>query len=223
MKKILLYIVFSGIVAMIGVVKGEDAKPLFMRDKKAAGNFNFYRSYVHKKSKIAKLAPEGVLLSKKNYGPGVYSVTFAVDESHKKYKYHQQYFVFYFDSALKNVKELKHKMKKGVEYLYLAWRKSGKVEFYKRKKDGKRETLGIWIKPGPEKDNAYKKDTFVTMNVVVPKPGGDLKIYFNKPPKGEADCEFTMPDSPIKGMFGFYNAKWYSYIMVKDISYKALP
>lgn len=223
MKKVLLYVVLLGMGLMGGSALGdEETKPLFMRDRKAVRKFYFYRSYVDKKSKLTNLNPAGVILSKQSYGSGIYSVTFAVNESHKKFRYHQPYFVFYFNPAIKDSKELKQKMKKGANYLYLVWRKSGQVEFYKYTADGKKEKLGLWIKPGPKKDNAYKKDTFVTMNIVVPEAGNDLKIYFNKPAEGEPDCEFTMPDSPANGMFGFYNAKWYSYIMVKDIQYREL-
>jgi len=221
MKKILFHAVLFAMGIMgFSALSGEGIKPLFMRDKKAIRNFHFYRSYVEKKTKIVTIIPAGVFLSKSVQGPGIYSVTFAVDESNKKFKYHQQYFIFYFTPLVKKAKELKQKMNKGADYLYLVWRKSGKVEFNKHTSDGKNERLGIWIKPGPEKNNAYQKDTFVTMNIVVPKAGEDMKIYFNKPAKGEPDCEFIMPDTPAKGQFGFYNPKWFSTIKVKDIQYK---
>lgn len=223
MRKILIYtvLVLIGITGS-SVFGDEEIKPLLMHDKGAMSNFLFYRSYVNEKTKLAHLAPEGVLLSKEINGPGLYSVTFAVDESHEKFKYHQQYFIFYFNPVVNDSNDLKLEMKKGSDYLYLVWRKSGQVEFYKHTKDGKNEKLGIWLKPGPDKDNAYQKDTFVTMNIVVPQAGEDLKIYFNKAAAGEADCEFTMPEAPSKGLFGFYNPKWYSSIVVKDIQYKGL-
>ena len=221
MKKILLYAVLFAMGIMgFSALSDEEIKPLFMRDRKAVHNFYFYRSYVDQKTKIVPIVPAGVFLSKNVQGPGIYSVTFALDESKKKFEYHQQFFIFYFTPSATSAKELKQKMNKGADYLYLVWRKSGKVEFYKHTKDGKTEKIGIWIKPGPEKNNAYQKDTFVTMNVIVPKAGEDLKIYFNKPAKGEPDCEFIMPDTPAKGQFGFYNPKWFSTIKVKDIQYK---
>lgn len=216
-----MYVVLFGIGMMgFSVANAEEIKPLFMRDKKAANNFYFSRSFVSKKSKLATIVAYGAFVSKKIQGPGIYSVTFAVDESDKRFQYHQHFFVFYLSPPVKNKKDLGLKIKKGVECLSLCWRKSGKIEFYKHNKDGKKETLGIWIKPGPKKTNAYTKDTFVTMNVVVPKAGDDLKIYFNKPAQGEPDCEFVMPDFPVKGQFGFYNAKGFSKIKIKDIYYK---
>lgn len=221
MKNVLMYTVLFG-MGMIGfsALSAEETKPLFMRDKKAVNNFYLHRSWIGKKTKLAVVANKGVVLSKNIHGPGVYSITFALDESNKKFKYHKQFFVFYFTPSVKNKNELKQKIKKGTEYLFLCWRKSGQVEFYKHSQDGKNEKIGIWIKPGPEKDNAYKKDTFVTMNIIVPKAGEYLKIYFNKPPQGEPDCEFVMPDTPLKGQFGFYNAKDFSKIRIKDIQYK---
>ena len=222
MKKILCYIVFYGFLATgFTVLSAQADEPLFS-SKKETKNFYFYRSYVDKKSKLAGINPAGVVISKKSYGPGLYSVTFAVDESHKKFQYHQQYFIFFFTPEVKNAAELKSKMKKGAEYLYLVWRKSGQLDFFRHTKDGKNNKIGIWIMPGPKKDNAYEKNTFVTMNVIVPQAGEDIKIYFNKPAEGEADCELIMPDSPRKGMFGFYNPKWYSYIQVKDIKYREI-
>ena len=221
MRRVLMYAILFGMgLTGFPALSNEEIKPLFINDKKAVSDFLFYRAYVNKKTKIVKLIPAGVLLSKNVQGPGIYSVTFAVDESNKKFQYHQQLFIFYFTPSVTNAKELKQKMNKGAEYLYLVWHKSGKVEFYKHTKDGKNEKIGIWIKPGPKKENAYRKDTFVTMNVIVPKAAENLKIYFNKPAKGEPDCEFIIPDISPKGQFGFYNPKWFSTIKVKDTHYK---
>lgn len=221
MKKVLMYAVFLG-MGMIGLsaFSNEEMKPVFFRDKKAVHDFYFYRTHVHKKNKLVTVVNKGVFLSKSVHGPGIYSVTFEVDESDKRFEYHKQFFIFNFSPSVKNKKELKQKIIKGAEYLFLCWRKSGKVIFFRHNKDGKNESLGIWLKPGPQKNNTYKKDIFVTMNVVVPKAGEDLKIYFNKPVKGEPDCEFVMPDNPTKGQFGFYNAKDFSKIKIKDIQYK---
>ncbi|MDD5598207.1 MAG: hypothetical protein PHV82_09695 [Victivallaceae bacterium] len=218
MKRILMVLLGIGLTGS-SALSSEVIKPLFT-DQEVINKFHFYRASIKRQTGLVKLDRTGILLSKNAYGPGLYSVTFAVDESHEKFEYHQQYFLFYFNPVIKRANELQE-MRKGVEYLYIKWRKSGQVEFGRHMKNNT-TILGTWFEPGPQKTSAYAKDTFVIMNVIIPEPGKNLKIYFNKPPEGDADCEFTMPDHPTNGLFGFYNPKAYSFIIIKDIQYKKL-
>lgn len=186
----------------------------------AAGDFFFHRAHIRKDTGFAMLPPEGIMLSKTAAGAGTYTVTFAVDSSDPKFQFHQPYFIFNVRPEAKSVEALKAVYKDG-DYLVVVWRESGQVEFLHHRPGQKNEKLGIYLQPGPEKENAYKPDVFATMRLVVPDaPGKELKVYFNKPAAGEADCEFVMPDGlGIGGRYGFLNPKWFSKINIKALSF----
>ena len=163
------------------------------------------------------------VLSKESFGPGVYHVRFVLNESHAKFRYHTPSFAFYLQNAAKT--EGKNDIANQHEHLSLMWR-SGQVIFDYQPPatpDGKptpRQRLGIRQIPGPDSPAVQRKDESLDLTVVVPQPGGQLRVYLAKNrPEGEPDCTFPMPDHPKAGSFGFIDHKWFSYVYLGKLSY----
>lgn len=111
------------------------------------------------------------------------------------------------------------------EHLSLTWRSGQVVLEYQppAAPDGKpapRRRLGIRQIPGPDSPAVQRKDEPLDLTVVVPEPGGEVRVYLQKArPEGETDCTFPMPDHLKSGSFGFIDHKWYSYVYLGQLSY----
>lgn len=163
------------------------------------------------------------VLSKESFGPGVYHVRFVLNESQEKFKYHMPSFAFYFQGAGKTGG--KNDVGNLHEHLSLTWR-SGQLVFEHQApatpegKCGARQRLGIRQIPGPDSPAIQRKDEPLDLTVVVPEPGGEVRVYLRKSqPTGDPDCTFAMPTHPTSGNFGFINHKWYSYVYLDELSY----
>ncbi len=206
-------------ISFTGLTSSNQQEPAQLINQK---DFLFYRINVSN-GKVPRIVPHGTILSKQPYSSGIYTATFAVDESHKKFKYHQQYLILGFAPKINTKNELSSSFRKGseAEYYIIWWRKGGALYFYRKTKT-KTEKLGVWIKPGPDKNTAYKKDEFVTLHAVVSNSEKSLKLYLNRKVSGEPDCEFKL-HGPINGQYGFHNNKDSSYVFVKDLTFSHLP
>jgi len=166
------------------------------------------------------------VLSRESYGPGVYHVQFVLNEPQNNFKYHVPSFVFYLQHVAKM--EGKNDVAKLHEHLSLTWR-SGQLVFEHQPPatpEGKpvaSRRLGFQQFPGPDSPAVQRKDEPLDLTVVVPEPGGKLRVYLSKDkPEGEPDCTFAMPDHLQSGSFGFVNHKWYSYIYLGKLSYSSV-
>lgn len=220
MKKMMLML---GVMAIAVAVRAEDVKINLV-----TGSTECYKAKRGSYHNGWMLRGDGAVLTKKICGPGTYYVKFKIDESNPKFKYHSPIFVFYYQNAASTEKAAHIRAN---DFYGILWRNTGDVQFTRHdgydktgKKTGADVVLGNWKKPGPSLNTKYDTQKAVEMVVQVPKAGGKIKVWLKKSsPKGEPTCEFTLPaDSKLKsGSFGFWDAKWYSYILLEKLRFKS--
>jgi len=169
----------------------------------------------------AELRAEGAFLSREVAGPGLYRVTFTVDESDPKFQYHVPQFLFLFPDAEK-VRGTTALRDLGQAYYGLTWFPSGEIRLFRFDPETRKEAvLAKWQKPGPTSPAKYTKDAPARLIVELPPAGGQIKLYFGADePRAQPDATLLLPgDAPAAGSFGFHNPKWFSTVTVKELHF----
>ena len=163
------------------------------------------------------------VFSRESFGPGVYHVRFVLNESDKKFRYHFPAFAFYVQDAA--AADGKNDVANLHEHLELTWRSGQCIFAYQpppvaQGQRAEQRRLGFCQLPGPDSPAAQKADEALDLTLVVPEPGGELKVYFRRErPEGEPHCTFKMPVEPRAGSFGLINHKWFSHVYLERLEY----